>query len=175
LKFDMKDHLKAIIIDDEEDGRLILQSLLTMYCPRVSVLELCSTPEEGLLAIEKHKPDVVFLDIEMPKMNGFSMLEKVENIDFDVIFVTAYNQYAIKAIKFSALDYLLKPVDKDELILSVEKLLLKKQQTKEKLSVFFKQNGKEVEEFLQMVLPVRDGFVFVNLDEIIYAYPHVYQ
>lgn len=163
----MRDVLKAIIIDDEEDGRLILQSLLQMYCPKVNILALCSSSENGLEAIENHKPDVVFLDIEMPIMNGFSMLEKITNIDFDVIFVTAYNQYAIKAIKFSALDYLLKPVDKDELIFVIDRLLQKKQNSKEKLSLFFKQNGKDSEEFLQIILPVRDGYVFVNLDEII--------
>ena len=103
--------IKAIIIDDEMHCRKTLSILLKEYCPDVQVIEQCDNGETGLEAIKKFKPDLVFLDIEMPRMNGFEMLEQFSEIPFAVIFTTGYDQYAIKAIRFSALDYLLKPID----------------------------------------------------------------
>src|SRR4026208_563490 len=100
--------IKAIIIDDEIHCRKTLGMLLKEYCPGVEVTEQCGEAESGLAAIQRLKPDLVFLDIEMPNMNGFEMLEKLPEIHFEIIFTTGYDQYAIKAIRFSALDYLLK-------------------------------------------------------------------
>lgn len=107
--------ITAIIVDDEEKSRVTLQNMLNRHCVSVRVLELCESVEHALKAIEQHKPQLVFLDIEMPFNNGFALLERITNPRFNVIFTTAYDQYAIKAIKFSALDYLLKPVDAEEL------------------------------------------------------------
>ncbi len=114
--------IKAILIDDEIHCLKTLSLLLEEYCPEVQILDKCTDAEAGLQAIEKHKPGLVFLDIEMPRMNGFEMLEHFSQIPFAVIFTTAYDQYAIKALHFSALDYLLKPIDHEELKRSVQKV-----------------------------------------------------
>src|SRR6185503_17309316 len=99
-----------------------LSILLADYCPEVEVMDKCLSAKRGLEAIEKFKPDLVFLDIEMPIMNGFEFLEQFKQIPFSVIFTTSYDQYAIKAIRFSALDYLLKPIDPKELITGIQKV-----------------------------------------------------
>ena len=114
--------IKAIIIDDEVHCIDTLSILLADYCPDVEVVEKCVSPKKGLEAIESHKPELVFLDIEMPMMNGFELLEQFKQIPFCVIFTTSYDQYAIKAIHVCALDYLLKPIDAKELIASVHKV-----------------------------------------------------
>src|SRR5678809_1415578 len=114
--------IKAIIIDDEVHCVDTLSILLADYCPEVEVVEKCMSAKKGLEAIERLKPELVFLDIEMPIMNGFELLEQFKQIPFSVIFTTSYDQYAIKAIHFSALDYLLKPVDPKELIKAVKKV-----------------------------------------------------
>jgi len=118
--------IKAIIIDDEVHCIDTLSILLTDYCPEVEIMEKCYSPKKGLEAIDKLKPELVFLDIEMPMMNGFELLEQFKQIPFSVIFTTSYDQYAIKAIRFSALDYLLKPIDPKELIAAVHKVQLQK-------------------------------------------------
>jgi len=109
--------INAIIIDDEQAALQALQTKIQMYCPEINIKAICDSSKAGLIAIKEHQPNVVFLDIEMPWMNGFEMLDCLgNNINFEVIFVTAYDQYAIRAFKSKALDYLLKPVDKDDLI-----------------------------------------------------------
>jgi two-component system LytT family response regulator len=106
---------RAIIIDDEPYSCESLVSLLERYCPEVKILDICYSGADALKAIEEQTPTLTFLDIEMPHMNGFEMLQKLPSINFSIIFTTSYDQYAIKAIRFSAFDYLLKPVDSDEL------------------------------------------------------------
>lgn len=113
--------MTAIIVDDEKHCREVLQHLLNKHCSSVKILASCANGEEALIAIAKQQPDILFLDIEMPGMNGFELLEQFHYPGFEIIFTTAYNEYAIKAIKHSALDYLLKPVDKDELIQTIER------------------------------------------------------
>lgn len=113
--------MTAILVDDEKHCRDVLGLLLHRYCPQVNLLASCAGGQEGLEAIEQHHPDVVFLDIEMPGMGGFDLLEACKFNQFGVIFTTAYNEYAIKAIRHNALDYILKPIDKDELMQAVAK------------------------------------------------------
>src|SRR5262245_4662518 len=113
---------KAILVDDETHCLDTLSILLDEYCPEVKIVGKCRSAKAALEAIEKSKPSLVFLDIEMPAMNGFEMLERFEEIPFAIIFTTSYDQYAIKAIRFSALDYLLKPIDPKELIVAVHKV-----------------------------------------------------
>ena len=107
--------LTAIIIDDETSSRNALRQKLHNHCTDVMIIAECENGEEGIENIEKKKPDIVFLDVEMPRMNGFTMLQQLKNKNFEVIFVTAYDHYAIKAIRYSALDYLIKPVEIDDL------------------------------------------------------------
>src|SRR6185369_13780204 len=114
--------INAIIVDDEEKSRIALKNLVIKNCPSVKILELCESVSAAEKALEKHDPDLIFLDIEMPFENGFELLQKRDKSKARVIFVTAYSHYAIRAIKFSALDYLLKPVDTDELKNAVKKI-----------------------------------------------------
>ena len=114
--------IRAILIDDEVHCIDTLSILLADYCPEVTIMDKCGSAKKGLEAIGKLNPDLVFLDIEMPVMNGFELLEQFKQIPFAVVFTTSYDQYAIKAIRFSALDYLLKPIDPKELIAAVHKV-----------------------------------------------------
>src|ERR1017187_620914 len=107
--------VRVLIIDDEKHCRDNLQWQLKQYCPEIKDIAVCNSAEKGLLQIQQQQPQLIFLDVEMPGMTGFEMLEVLTEINFDIIFTTAFNQYAIRAIKFGALDYLLKPIDKDEL------------------------------------------------------------
>lgn len=118
--------IKAIIIDDESRARNILQILIKKHTPSVSSIYTADSAMEGLKLIDQHEPHLVFLDIEMPFMDGFDLLAEIGQRKFDVIFTTAYDQYAIKAIRFSALDYLLKPISPDELKKAVDRFLEKK-------------------------------------------------
>lgn len=111
--------MKACIVDDEKKGRESLQTLLRQYCPQVEVIGQADSVINAYQLINKEKPDLVFLDIEMPQGSGFELLKKFEKITFKTIFVTAHKHYAIKAIRFAALDYLLKPLDVDELVEAV--------------------------------------------------------
>ena len=160
--------IKAIIIDDEAHSRETLGQLLKEYCSPVQLLEKCSSGKEGLQAIEKTKPDLVFLDIEMPLINGFEMLEQIDKINFAIIFITSYDQYAIKAIRFSALDYLLKPIVVKELIAAVMKA-----QEKHHLPVaeqfqmlLEKIQGKE-HSFNKIAVPTVEGFELIPADQVL--------
>src|SRR5690606_2706664 len=113
--------IRAIVIDDEKMGLESLTGSLERYCPEVSLVGTTQDPEEGVNLINLHKPDLVFLDIQMPKLSGFDVLNQVDKTDFEVIFVTSYDKYAIKAIRFIALDYLLKPIEIDDLVQAVRR------------------------------------------------------
>src|SRR5437868_360715 len=137
--------IKAILIDDEIHCLDTLSILITDFCPEVQVIEQCRSAKQGLDAVAKHQPAMVFLDIEMPVMNGFEFLEQLGNINFAIVFTTSYDQYAIKAIRFSALDYLLKPIDPKELVAAVHKVhAQKKPPSEEQFRLLMKQiNNKE--------------------------------
>lgn len=113
--------ITATIVDDEPYSCEALVTLLERYCPDVKVLDICYSAASALQSLNEQKPQILFLDIEMPHMNGFELLEKLPEVDFELIFTTSYDQYAIKAIRFSALDYLLKPIDWEELKKAVQK------------------------------------------------------
>ena len=161
--------IKAILIDDEMHCLKTLGMLLKEYCPEVEVLDKCSDAETGLQAIEKYKPDLVFLDIEMPHINGFEMLEQFSKINFAVIFTTGYDQYAIKAIHFSALDYLLKPVEPKELINAVKKI---EEQRYLPLAEQFQMLLKKIHGvstgFNKIAVPTAEGFELIPTDQVLY-------
>lgn len=113
--------MRAILIDDEPDNVRLLALQLGRHCPQVDVVGQFTDSVDGLKAIQQLHPSLVFLDIEMPLMNGFQLLEKVGEITFHIVFVTAYDQYAVRAFRFSALDYLLKPIDTIDLIAAVRR------------------------------------------------------
>ena len=112
----------AVIIDDEAMGRLVLREKIKSHLSSVEIIGEASDGENGLALITRLKPDLVFLDIELPDMNGFELLDQLEYKDFNLIFITAYDYYAIKAFKYGAIDYLLKPIDITELVLLIDKL-----------------------------------------------------
>lgn len=114
--------IRCVIVEDEEMARKVLKSLLAQYCKDVMVCAEAGDVESGKSMIEAFRPDLVFLDIEMPGGSGFKLLSSIDNIDFEVVFTTAYEQFAIKAIRHAALDYLLKPIDPKELVAAVEKV-----------------------------------------------------
>ena len=113
--------IKGIIIDDEPHNITNLQRLLEKYCPEVIIVGSSTDANEGITLIKNSQPDLVFLDIQMPEKDGFQVLQDLNSYDFEVIFVTAFSQYGIQAIKFSAIDYLLKPIDIEELKKAVAK------------------------------------------------------
>ncbi|MBL7974102.1 MAG: response regulator transcription factor [Candidatus Kapabacteria bacterium] len=151
-------HMNAVIIDDEESGRETLQHLLARFCADVTVVATADSPDNGIAAIKQHNPDLVFLDVEMPGGTGFTVLEAFPQLSFHVIFVTAYQHYAMKAIKFSALDYLLKPVDVQELQKAVGKATQHKQQ---QVTVVSKPHADSI------AVPVEDGLIFLNPADIL--------
>lgn len=161
--------MNAIIVDDEKHCREVLTLLLQKHCPKVTIQAACADAVTALKAIDQQQPDILFLDIEMPDMNGFEMLEKIRDPEFEIIFTTAYNEYAIKAIKHSALDYLLKPIDKDELILAVKRVQKAKNQ----------KAGARVDSLLELLnskKPSRrfavstiEGLIMVNMDDILFC------
>lgn len=161
--------MTAIIVDDELHCREVLRIMLQMHCPEVEIVQEC---EDGLIAIEAiglHKPDVVFLDIEMPGMNAFDTLQKLEKLNFQIIFTTAYDQYAIKAIKFSALDYLLKPVDAEELIAAVAKASEHKEQVRQVQIEQLQKSLRNPDSDFKLMISTHGGPFFIATDDILFA------
>lgn len=161
--------MKAVIIDDEKHCREVLATLLEKHCSDVEVVAAYTNGNEALESIGKAAPDIIFLDIEMPGMNGFEFLERSSSKDFEIIFTTAYNEYAIKAIKHSALDYLLKPIDKDELVAAVNKA---KQHTAGKTPARVEQLLSSLnlrKEPKRFAVPASEGLIMLNSEEILYC------
>ncbi len=161
--------IKAILIDDEAKARQGLRLVLEKYCPEVEILALCESPEIGLEKIKLLQPELVFLDVQMPKMSGFDLLGRIPEINFEVIFVTAYDRYAIKAIKFSALDYLLKPIDVDELMAAVHKISIQKQDKSLQYKSLFNNVKSDTEKLWRLAIPSDNEIIMQPVDEIIYC------
>lgn len=160
--------LTAIIVDDEKNGRALLALLLNENCPNVTVLDSADSADKALELINKLNPDLVFLDIEMPGGSGFDLLNKIERPDFSVIFVTAYDKYAVKAFKFSAIDYLLKPVDEEELIRAVaEAVKHKKENLFPSIDALKKNYNTLRSESGKLGLTTQTGLVFIEIKDLI--------
>ena len=159
--------LKTILIDDDESNLSALSEKLK-HCPQVEIVARCESAEKGIEAIESLRPDLVFLDIEMPVMNGFVMLQQLEYKNFELIFVTAYDHYAIKAIRYSALDYLVKPVDIEELKQAVEKAAHNRTNRTSSQQVALLLEHFQKKQLRRITVPTGDGLQFINLEDIIY-------
>jgi two-component system LytT family response regulator len=163
------DLLKAIIIDDEFSSLQNLQQKLTEFCPDVKIIAVSQKPEEAILLIRQHKPDIIFLDIEMPRMNGFRMLDELGELDFDIIFTTAYNHYAVDAIRISAFDYLMKPIAIKDLQNAVERLVKHRQgRTKDKLDVLRHSLSSTKSQEEKIAIPTSEGLEFIPIKNIIH-------
>jgi len=160
--------LKAIIVDDEAKARRILESFLVDYCPQVQIMALTEDIPAAVKAIQKFKPDIVFLDIEMPGYNGFQLLEFFEEIDFEIIFTTAYSEFALKAFQVSAIDYLLKPIQIDQLTAAVQKV--EKIHGNSLIRQRLQTLQSNLEEYIikKVVVPLSEGSLFVELKDILY-------
>ncbi len=156
--------IKAVIIDDEKSAVISIEIALKEYCPTVEVIGKACSAKEGILEIETKKPDLVFLDIEMPHMTGIELLEQIEQRKFDVIFVTAYNEFAVKAFKLNAVDYLLKPVSIPELIRAVNKV---SESRKNQTAAAYKLDNLKASLSGKVGLPFSSGTEFVKISDII--------
>lgn len=159
--------ITSIIVDDERNGRENLAGILSGYCPEIRVAGLASSVAEAISLIREYHPQLVFLDIEMPGGNGFKLLEAFDNYPFEVIFVTAYDHYAIKAIRFSATDYILKPVNVNELIDAVERVSQRVREKRENERLKFLQQNLLRPASPKIGLPVGDHVEYVPVGSIV--------
>ena len=162
--------LKTILIDDQEFCSEILKDMLEANCSDVEIVAVCHSGKDGIKAIKKHQPDLVFLDVEMPEMSGFEMLQKIKEKEFEIIFTTSFDKYSIQAIRYSALDYLLKPVVTHELINAIERV------NKHRGKYFSRHFGELVKNLSntkraisRVALPSSDGLIFLDIDDIIHC------
>lgn len=161
--------IKTIIIEDEQQNLEVLELMLKKHNDVIEIIETCSTPEQGIKSIQKNTPDLVFLDIEMPRLNGFEMLKKLDKVDFEIIFTTAYNKYAINAIRISAVDYLLKPIDEEELAAAIKGCQnnLKRKNTNDKMDVLLRNLNHHHALDRTLTLASTDGIRFIKMKDII--------
>ncbi|MFN8353562.1 MAG: LytTR family DNA-binding domain-containing protein [Spirosomataceae bacterium] len=162
--------LRTLIIDDELKGQNLLNELVKRYCPDVQVLGMASSAKEGIALIRQFQPDFIFLDINMPEINGFQMLEMMGDVSFEIVFVTAYNEFAVKAYKYSAFDYLLKPVDPEELRATIERLKVKKRSTnlQERFSLLMRTLEEPKKQPSKITISASDGISLLNIQDIVY-------
>jgi two-component system LytT family response regulator len=161
--------MKTIIIDDENNARETIKNMLSIYCPDVEVIDVAGSVKEGEAVLNRHRPDLVFLDIKMADGTGFDLLRKFEDVNFFVVFVTAFEEFAIRAIKFSALDYILKPIDPDELMSAVEKAreIIEKENISIKLEALYENLDILSSNNKKIVLKTTGSVHIVNLKDIV--------
>ena len=163
--------ITAIIIDDLENARQGLSKLIEQNCNDVSIIGMAASAQEGIHLIKKLSPELVFLDVKMPNQNGFQMLEEIGEINFEVIFTTAYEEYAIKAFRFSALDYLTKPISPKLLTEAIHRyrekqVIYLKQQ---RFEVLFENTHNTIDSFNKIAIPTPTGLTMLNISNIIYC------
>ncbi len=160
--------IRSVIIDDEFKNRENLRQILERYCQNIEIVGFAENALEGLDVIQSEKPELVFLDIQMPGGSGFDLLERIDNIDFDVIFITAFDQYAIKAIRLCATDYLLKPINILDLKIAIGKVTQKLDQKHSNESLQnIVQNTLQKDENKKIALPTYERVLFVQISEIV--------
>lgn len=163
------EQLKAILVDDELSSLQNLQQKLIEFCPDVNVIATAQQPEEAILLIKQLKPDVLFLDIEMPRISGFRMLDELGSYDFDIIFTTAYNHYAVEAIRISAFDYLTKPIAIKDLQNAIERLVKEKRiVTRERIDVLKQSLSESKSQDDKIAVPTAEGLEFIIIKNIIH-------
>lgn len=160
--------LRAILVDDELPSLQNLEQKIVEFCPDIYIIAAEQKPEDAIQLIEQYRPDVVFLDIEMPRMNGFKMLEHIKEKDFDIVFTTAYNHYAIDAIRISAFDYLVKPIAVRDLQSTVDRLFKSQsKQTPEKLDVLRHNLSDSRSQNDKITISTNEGVEFFEINQIV--------
>jgi two-component system, LytTR family, response regulator len=163
--------MRVIIVDDEVTSSQVLEKLIVQNVPSLEVVAICNKASDALQKIPALKPDLVFMDVELPGMTGFDILENIPNITFDVIFTTAHSQYGIKAIQFSAIDYLLKPINVEELIEAVRRVREHKENTKplDKIKLLLEniQLLNANDSFNRIAFPTGEGLKFLHANDIL--------
>ena len=162
--------IKTVIIDDEENNIGTLQSLLTQFCPEIEIIGTAGNAKQAFTVINELQPQLVFLDIEMPMGNGFDLLEKLMPVNFEVIFVTAFDQYAITAFKYAAMDYLLKPVSIDELKRAVNRSVIRiaEKNVNNRIESLIANFRSEAQGLKKIGLPTAEGLVFEEIENIMH-------
>jgi two-component system, LytTR family, response regulator len=162
--------LKSIIIDDEFKSREVLKALIEKFCDEIEVSASCKNGDEAITAIHTQKPDVIFLDIQLQGETGFEILDRLDKIDFEIIFTTAYSEFAIKAFNFSAIDYLLKPIDVELLRKAVQKA---RKRTGDSITQRVAQLAENLKgnsfRNSRLAIPANDGLEFITVGDIIYC------
>ncbi len=158
---------KTIIIDDQATSRLFVKKIIETEFDEINIVAEADGVQKGLDVIKKYNPDIVFLDIDMPDGTGFDLLSNLDEIDFKLIFITAHSEFAIKAIKFSAIDYILKPFDKTEIIEATKRALLKIDKEKEKVRIDTFLSNLDARKNKKIVLNTADNIYVVNVEDII--------
>jgi len=166
--------IKAFIVDDESQSRNFLNKMLQQYFPDISIVGQASTCDEGIHGIKEHNPNIVFLDIQMKGETGFDLLNRLPIINFSLIFTTAFDKYAIKAFRFNAIDYLLKPIVTDELIEAVNKVKYRTLDTQSSSKIQVEQlyhdikNPQKIHD--KIAIPTGEGFIVIPINEIVYCH-----
>src|SRR5688572_24832024 len=160
--------IRTIIIEDEQKSRELLDAMISKNCPELEIVGHASDVSQGVELTRASKPDLIFLDISMPNGTGFEVLEQVSDLHFELIFATASDQHALKAIKYSACDYLLKPIDADELKLAVDKVIRKKKTHSgmDNLQFLIEHLKRSDENFQKITLPTGNAYEIVNIKDI---------
>jgi len=167
----MTNKIRSIIIDDETANRSLLDNLLRKHCPSIEVIGMAASVKEGYTLITEQQPSLVFLDIRMPEQTGFDLLRLFEDIPFHLIFVTAFDEYAIKAFEFNAVDYILKPIDHAKLILSVNRAekRIRLNEYHNNIVHFIRSVDEETQLLKSISLHIKDKVVLVDIDQISYV------
>lgn len=171
---------KALIIDDEPAASESIEIIISEFCPDILIAGIANTPKEGISLILKTKPDIVFLDIEMPAMTGFELLKTIPDKNFDVVFITAYNHYATEAFKVHAIDYILKPVNIEDLVSAVNKIIKNREKNIPVTHPYEKiLNENLAVQSRKFSVPSAEGIDFLNMDDILYleadeGYTHIF-
>jgi two-component system LytT family response regulator len=171
--------ITCVIIDDEAPARGAMRRMLELYCPEVVIAGEAANIPDGVVAINKHAPNLVFLDVEMPGYTGFDLFDFIKEINFEIIFATAYSEYAIKAFEVSTVDYLLKPIVIDHLVAAIAKAKTRIHSANIQQRVELLKENQAKNEFNRLALPVADGLLFIEVSDIILleaegAYTHVW-
>lgn len=159
--------IKAILVDDEEGARDVLEHLLARFCPEVTLVAKCENVTQAVEAIKKEKPDLVFLDIEMPNYAGYEIVNFFDQVNFEIIFVTAYDQYAIRAFEIAAIDYLLKPIDIERLKFSVQRVKQQRSMVEQAQRLSLLGNTLETKELKNIIVHDKGQQYLVSVEEII--------